>query len=70
MGGVRGTALERYALLESVGDYHDGIRGQPREVVVCVLRWLGLLKSDKILLVIYKIFVRLNIIFFSNNLIL
>ena len=34
MGGVRGTALERYALLESVGDYHDGIRGQPQEVVV------------------------------------
>ncbi|MEC9432815.1 MAG: M48 family metallopeptidase [Pseudomonadota bacterium] len=33
-GGVRGTALERYALLESVGELHDGGAGRPQEVVV------------------------------------
>ncbi len=34
LGGVRRTALERYALLETLGDYWDGVSARPREVVI------------------------------------
>ncbi len=34
IGGVRRTALERYALLETLGDYWDGVSARPQEVVV------------------------------------